>query len=355
MDTYPNINLDKYYFIDQGNLFDRFNWWITLTLMDPIMPLSVYRPTIYKKKRTIWKLPRFRDVAKLIGLYNMESDSYLGWHNRRLGIFMTLLFFSEVAISLSLIMPFAYGLPGLMRILLLLSGNINLTITLLLAFCLLLLTYRIAFTMSTLLLERKFAETLCIMQITYILLELTRQDVIRSRKHDLLNRINFLANKLILMGMNYAGNDEVNKKWAFDLFNKMSRFVRERERLVIAPTENSLEQLRQDFFRLGKIIASGNYGSFEFEAGDVEITDQRPKSLSSQIFIIAIRVLSVAIPIFILIFMFNSTEAFDQLNINRDSVFYISIAWLLFALDDLIGIGIIEKFLNLVKVSKELR
>jgi hypothetical protein len=68
------------------------------------------------------------------------------------------------------------------------------------------------------------------------------------------------------------------------------------------------------------------------------------------------KIISLAIPAYVLIFMFTAPDAFNQLNINRDSVFYIAVAWLLLALDDLIGgIGIVEKFLNLVKVSRELR
>ena len=355
MGTYPDIKLDKYYFVDQGNLFDRFFWWITLKLMDPIMPLSVYRPTIYKKKRTAWKLPGFRDVAKLIGLYNTELDSFLDWHNRRLSIFMILLFFSEVIISISLFLPFVYGLPGFIRILLLLSGNINLTITVLFTFGLLLVTYRLAFAMSTLLLERKFADTLCIMQITYILLELTRHDVIQNRKMDLLNRMNFLANKLTLMGMSYSGSDEVNKKWAYDYFRKISRFIREREKLVFAPNENSLEQLRQDYSRLGKIFASGQYGSFDLQVDEVEEVKPQPKSLSMQIFNLIIGIASIVVPILVLGFMITSPVAFNQLNINREAVFYISIAWLLLALDKLFGMGIVESFLSLLKATKELR
>jgi hypothetical protein len=203
--------------------------------------------------------------------------------------------------------------------------------------------------------QRRFADTLCVIGITYIVLELQREDAIVNRKADLLNRLNSLANNLLLMGTKYSGSDEINRKWMYDLFRRMSRFVRGCERSVIAPKGGTLDQLRQDMLRLGKIMVSGQYGSFEFQTDGTDESEQVQRPLLTRILVTAAKLVSVAIPVFVLIFMFTSAEAFAQLNVNQETVFYISAAWLILALDDLIGMGIVDKFLNLVRVSREIR
>jgi hypothetical protein len=264
--------------------------------------------------------------------------------------------FAFIAIYTLLLLPVTVGvIIGMVFLHQQLFASINGLSYLFLVLLLVLSTGSAVMRLAFMIPKRRFAEVLCVLGVLHLSAELTRDDVIPNLKEDLLYRLNSLANNLILMGMNYSGSDDINKKWTYDHFNKISRFVRGLERLVIAPDEKSIQQLRQDIARLAKIIVSGQYGSFDFQISEVEKTDQRPKSLLVQIFTVIGKVISIAIPVSVLIFMFTSIDAFNQLNINRDSVFYIAVAWLLLALDDLIGIGIVEKFLNLVKVSKELR
>lgn len=353
MGTYPNIKLDDYYFIDQGRFMDRLWWNVKVT--DFLMPISPYFPTLLKRKKAIWKPASFKEVAKLVGLYDQEIEPFFEQHKRRLRMFSILLLASLYLLFMILFPLFVIGYFALHYLVGLLSININAPIAGLFIFLIFLWAYRVAFDMSALILERKFADSLCIMQIAYILLELSRPDVIRNRKTDLLKRMNFLANRLILMGMNYPGSDEFNKNWMYQYFCKISRFVRERERLVIAPRENSLDQLRQDFVRLGKMFSSGEYGSFDVQVAEIEKGEHKHTSLLARVTSLIIGIASIALPILALSFMITAPEVFSQLNINRDAVFYISIAWLLLALDRLFGMGIVESFLSLLKATKELR
>ncbi len=353
MCTNPTIKLKDYYFFDQASWYERLAFRPPKSLRS-LFPIEFICP-ILKPKWSFWsgKFVPFIEAAKATGLYDETLHPNFRLHQK--GFYNFLIYFIAMYLLVELPTVIAVVLGTvLLRQYLFISvhGLIYLFFQLLLLFSAISAAMRLA----SLILKRKFAEMLCVVGITYIFVILTRDDAILNMKEDLLYRLNSLANNLLLMGMNYSGSDDVNKKWTYDLFNKMSRFVRGLERAVIAPDENSLEKLRQGISNLGKIMISGQYGSFDFQISEIEKIDQRPKSLSIQIFTVIGKVISIAIPASVLIFMFTSIDAFNQLNINRDSVFYIAVAWLLLALDDLIGgIGFVEKFLNLVKVSKDLR
>jgi hypothetical protein len=353
MSTSPNINLDDYFFIDQGPLYWRLVYRLQKYFLH-ITPVIEILPLLIKRKGPIgfrnWVF--VTETAKAIGLY----DETFRQNFRRYEKGFYQLHFSFIAIFL-LFLPFLAGITGGMIYLYLqlfssINGSLYFLFILLLLFSTLSAVLRLGYTIP----KRRFAEVLCVIGALHLSAQLTRDDVISNLKDDLLYRLNSFANNLLLMGMKYSGSDEINKKWTYEHFNKISRFVRGLERLVIAPDENSLEKLRQGISRLEKIIVSEQYGSFDFQISEMEEIEQMPKSLSRQIFSAIGKIISIAIPASVLIFMFTSIDTFNQLNINRDSVFYIAVAWLLLALDDLLGgIGIVAKFVNLVKVSKDLR
>ncbi len=354
MSTSLNIRLDDYFFIDQGNLYWRLVYRLQKYFL-PIVPIIEIYPLLIKRKGPFgfrnWVF--VTETAKATGLY----DETFRPNFRRYEKSFYQFHFSFMAIYL-LLLPLVAGviILGIVFLLQQLFVSINVPSFIFFTLLLALSTGSAVLRLGFMIPKRRFAEVLCVMGVLRLSAQLNRDDVMPNLKEDLLFRLNSVANNLLLMGMNYSGSDDINKKWTYDYFNKISRFVRGLERLVIAPDEKSIQQLRQDIARLAKIIISGQYGSFDFRISEVEKTDQRPKSLLAQIFTVTGKVISLAIPASVLIFMFTSIDAFNQLNINRDSVFYIAVAWLLLALDDLIGgIGIVEKFINLVKVSKELR
>jgi hypothetical protein len=353
MSTNPNIRLDDYFFMDQGNLYWRLVFRFQKYLL-PIIPIIEIYPLLIKRKGTVWlrNWVFVTETAKATGLY----DETFRPNFRRYEKAFYQFHFSFIAIFFILLLLVMGTIPVILFLLQQLFTSINglfyFFLILLLFFSTLSALMRLGYTIP----KRRFAEVLCVVGALHLSVQLTRDDVLPNLKEDVLYRLNSLANNLLLMGMKYSGSDDINKKWTYDHFNKISRFVRGLERVVIAPDENSLEKLRQGISRLGKIIISGQYGSFDFQISEMEKIDRIPKSLSIQIFTVIGKMISIAIPVSVLIFMFTSIDAFNQLNINRDSVFYIAVAWLLLALDDLIGgLGIVEKFLNLVKVSKELR
>jgi len=354
MSTNPDINLDDYFFMDQGNLYWRLVFRSQKYFLS-IIPFDAFNSPLIKRKGPFWRrnYVSLIETAKAAGLYDKTLHPYFRLHQKGLYNFFVYVLATYCLVAPPLVIALMIGQVFLLQQL---PDSFPSLIYLLFLLLLILSIASATLRLGAIISKRKFAEALCVAGITYIFVVLARDDAILNLKEDLLYRLNSLANNLKLMGMNYSGSDDINKKWMYDHFNKISRFVRGLERLVIAPDEKSIQQLRQDIARLTKIIISGQYGSFDFQISEVEKTDQRPKSLLVQIFTVIGKVISLAIPAYVLIFMFTSTDAFNQLNINRDSVFYIAVAWLLLALDDLIGgLGIVEKFLNLVKVSKDLR
>jgi hypothetical protein len=353
MSTNSDIKLDDYYFLDQGNWYDRLVFRSQKKLL-ALIPVVEFYPPLMKRKGSVWlrNWVFATETAKATGLYDEKFRSNF----RRYEKGLVQLFFSFIAIYV-LLLPLLLGvILGIVFLYQQFFASINSSLFVIFTLLLLLSTISAVLRLASIIPRRRFAEVLCVVGVIHLYAELTRDDAIPNLKEDLLYRLNSLANSLTLMGMNYAGSDDINKEWTYDHFNNISRFVRGLERLVIAPEEKSIQQLRHDIAQLAKIIISEQYGSFDFQMSEMEKAEQRPKSLAAQIFTVIGKIISLAIPAYVLIFMFTAPDAFNQLNINRDSVFYIAVAWLLLALDDLIGgIGIVEKFLNLVKVSRELR
>jgi hypothetical protein len=353
MSTKPKIGLDDYFFMDQGSLYWRFAFRTQKRFL-PLVPIIEIYPVLIKRKGPVWlrNYVSMTETAKATGLYNETLRPNFRQYEK--GLLQLILSFIAIYV---LLLPLLVGvIIGMVYLHGLFFASINGWLYLFLTLVLIFSTVSALLRLASVIPKRRFAEVLCVLGVLQLSAELTRDDVILNLKDDLLQRLNSLANNLTLLGMNYPGSDDINLKWTYEHFNRMSRFVRGLERLVIAPDEKSVQQLRQDMARLAKVVVSGQYGAFELGAGEAEKTVQIPKSPAAQIFTAIGKVVAVAVPVLVLIFMFSSAEAFDRLNINRDSAFYIAVAWLLLALDDLIGgIGFVEKFLNLIKVSKELR
>jgi len=353
MSTNPNFRSDAYFFIDQGDLYWRLGYrlqkyFLRLVPIIEIFPLLIKRKGPFGLRNWVF----VTETAKAKGLYDETFRPNFRRYEK--GFYQ---FHFSFLVIFFLLFPLVTGvISGILFLLQQLFASINIASYLFFILLLGLSTYSALMRLGYMIPKRRFAEVLCVVGVLHLSVQLSRDDVMPNLKEDLLYRLNSLANNLLLMGMKYSGSDDINKKWTYEHFNKISRFVRALERLVIAPDENSIEKLRQGISRLWKIIVRGEYGSFDFQISEAEKIEQIPKSLTIQIFTVIGKVISIAIPASVLIFMFTSIDAFNQLNINRDSVFYIAVAWLLLALDDLIGgIGFVEKFLNLVKVSKDLR
>ena len=112
-------------------------------------------------------------------------------------------------------------------------------------------------------LEYLIAETLCIIQIINLNIELTRDDAIYRRdvKSMVLFRMDYLARITMLIPLHYGMGRSGNQKWIQQHFQNISYYIRERRRWLIAPNETTLDDLRRDFRKLAYYYLTGKYGA----------------------------------------------------------------------------------------------
>jgi hypothetical protein len=130
---------------------------------------------------------------------------------------------------------------------------------------------------SFLLSDSKYTGTLCARTVIYVIIQLSFDDVLSNSRHRkaLLNSMHSLAQNTLLLPRHYFSHDDASHSWAQKHFKHMERYIRERERWVLAPTTTTLISLRQDFQKLSYMYLSGDYGNFLWQS-DIALPEDRP-------------------------------------------------------------------------------
>jgi len=112
------------------------------------------------------------------------------------------------------------------------------------------------------LLDRKYADTLCVMQSISVVVELSQDDILihPGRRQSMINRINHLSRCIRFLPLRFNNTDKLGQLWLSDYFSKVDMYVRERERWAIVPVGTTLHDLRTDFYQLAKIFSVSRYG-----------------------------------------------------------------------------------------------
>jgi hypothetical protein len=99
---------------------------------------------------------------------------------------------------------------------------------------------------------RRFADSICALTIAYLLVELTRDDVLTNtqKRTSLLTRVNDLARNTRFLAARFRSRSSLEQDWAWKHFRHMERYIRDRERWIIVPKNTTLTDLRRDFYGL---------------------------------------------------------------------------------------------------------
>jgi hypothetical protein len=201
---------------------------------------------------------------------------------------------------------------------------------------------------------KRYASTLCLLACLYIVFELEQDDVlsIDRIKIRLLNRIDFLAKYIPLVGMNISHSDPSVKEWTLQYFRTMQKYVRQLERQVIAPKKDTLESLRKYFYTMAGILLYGNYAEIDWET--LTSNDQdKPKTSGQRIGSMIQGFIGIGIPILLLLVVIFYPGIIPT-SIGIDKVSIIAIAWFLIAVDVNLRLGVIDRILDIAKAIKEL-
>ena len=202
--------------------------------------------------------------------------------------------------------------------------------------------------------SKKYASTLCLLACLYIVLELQQDDIlsIDHIKIRLINRVDFLAKYIPLVGMNISYNDPSIREWTLQYFKTMQKYVRQLERWIIAPKSDTLQSLRKDFYTMAGILLYGNYAEMDWATLTSE--DQEKQKTSVQRLGSTVqRSIGIGLPILLLVAVIFYPGIIPT-GIGIDKISIIAIAWFLIAIDANLRLGVIDRILEIAKAIKEL-
>lgn len=115
---------------------------------------------------------------------------------------------------------------------------------------------------SATIIDKCYADTLCVLMTIFLLLELSREDILLcSDRHESLSvKIDYLARLTLLLDPCFSSASGNTQLWSRKHFRQLELYMREREHRVIAPVSTTLSDLRKEFGALAMIYIRGNYG-----------------------------------------------------------------------------------------------
>lgn len=215
------------------------------------------------------------------------------------------------------------------------------------------ITIALGMKLATVTVNRFFSESLCILASLQIIFSLNQDDVLAmpNEKSTLLHLTNFLDTHIALLASHYSRKNNHNKEWIKTHFGNLALFIRERERWIVAPRENTLTDLRKDFYALSEMFVTGRYGDFEWgNIGTYSPPETKKNTLARNI----LRFLGIIFPASLFILYFVEPDLFGVIGLNQEVISIVLISWLLLSMDSFFGLGVISSFAQLVKSIKEL-
>lgn len=206
--------------------------------------------------------------------------------------------------------------------------------------------------------EKLFLETSCIQTIFYILFDLSREDILISsdRKKLLLCRVEHLSRLTLLIPQSYKIRSKFHQQWLENHFQSLSNYLQERVRWIAAPTENTLCQLRDEFYQIAHLYITGEYGLFDWDS-NIILEKSAKSGWQQNLVSVLIRLMGIVIPLGLMgTYIFVPTEIreklFPGITIETNNVAYIFTAWLLITIDITLKLGVVE---SIIEVAKGLR
>ena len=200
---------------------------------------------------------------------------------------------------------------------------------------------------------RSFPDSICVMELLFLLLDLAhcQNPLSPAQKRQLLLRTRMLARATRSLASFYSLDGE-NQSWARRHFQLLAGYIQERETWIVAPKDNSLDELQQDFYRLARIYIRGTFGEFKFKKSELK-EDPPKKSLATGALEAARVGVGIVLPILALVLIRLKPVLMAQLFDTR-VLALLCAAWLLVALDLTLKLGIVSSLVEIAKGIKEL-
>ncbi len=136
--------------------------------------------------------------------------------------------------------------------------------------------------------------------------------------------------------------------WVEKHLRAISAYIHDGQSWLLAPKQDTLENLRRDFHRLAQIYITGLYGEFNPEEVIHSLEDKKGILKIPTTF----KFIGYFLPPLIMIFILINPSMNPGFNEDLLTLFFMS--WLLIGIDRYLNLGIIESILNLAKGLKDL-
>ncbi len=319
---------------------------------------GVVPPSSIKLKGILQNLfahPSFDMLSQLAGLAGPDSSRMFSFHNRRFRVWLilsyalaALLFFFLLLIVQFLFVYWNAVASDFFKGYRTFLGFVVLGIFVTVA-------YSVIVRVVSMILDKRFAESICIYTVLNLVLELSRPDILTrpDRKKILLYRIKYLARMTLLLAARFASDDDSNQTWVQKHFRKMTSYIQERERWAIAPTETTLADLRRDFCRLAPLYISGMYGSFSYQE-EIDEQKESPPSWQQRLINGLPRFVGIILPLILMGLYLWIPDLFPRIELDSGVVTLVFLAWLLLSIDASLELGIVASLTDLAKGIKDL-
>lgn len=358
---YKPFNLERFEFWDDSYWATKLSHFLLTTLVSLLKANPGIPPVVFKNKKEKWIQTLSLEVlGEAVGFDDPAMLKILNFHQRRRYSWVVLATSLYLVMTLCLFPLILEGWRYLASVVLPLNLNPSLTIVVaaIITVTIPMFTFVVfgaAFQLTSIITNRLFAETLCIVTVMYLVVELSRDDVLTrpDRRRALLARMDNLAQNTLLLSSRYSGRDDRNQDWAKDYFRNMSLYIRERERWVVAPTDTTLNSLRQDFCRLATIYITANYGDLTYPEKDAKL--EMPTPTRKQLILASLpRFLGIFLPLALMGFLLWQPTRLEMVGVETNAITLIFIVWFLLAIDATLKLGIMDKVVGLAKQIREL-
>jgi hypothetical protein len=206
--------------------------------------------------------------------------------------------------------------------------------------------------LGVVLLDRRFAESMCLMTALYLVVYLECDDVLANPRLKilLLRYMDDLARNTLLIAL--KGERQGEGSWTNQHFSNLASYIRKRQQWVIAPMPTTLGDLRSDFYQLAAIYLAGNYGAFVWPPERDQQTGPQQGHLVAGL----LRILGFIVPLAVLALLIFEKGRWEILrDVPTNTLWLILIAWVLLSIDTGLKLGVVSSVIALAKSIRELK
>lgn len=326
---------------------------------------GMFPRVVIKKIKFSWKgADLLTPVAEGLGLVDNTDNKLINMHYKRLvlrgGVYMGIVLPVVFALFFAMFAGIGYMISKMAHETFVVGhAEFFITTFWIIAFFALITLFMIEFyliKLSGLLLDRLFADTLCVRASLGVLVELVSPQVLDNplRKRILLAYINELARFTQLLHLTFASPSEEENEKIRKRFRALESHIREQARMAIFPTEKTLDNLRENFMALTKIFISGRYGDFPYAEEESNPTPVKPLTWYEVFGKWFGRLVGLGLPTAALYFLIVRPEYFSNLPVNPNTISVVALAWLALSLDSILGLGVTARIVATAKEFKDL-